>query len=42
MFWLVSVFQWAVCVWLFCGDSVDWWLRGVLKTCVDIIMSRDM
>ena len=24
MGWLVCVFQWAVCVWLFCGDSVDW------------------
>ena len=34
---LVCVFQWIVCVWLFFGDSVDWWLRGVSKTCVDMI-----
>ena len=26
MGWLVCVFQWTVCVWVFCGDSVDWWL----------------
>ena len=37
MGWLVCVFQWAVCVWFFCGDSVDQWLCGVSKTCVDII-----
>ena len=40
MGWLVCVFQWAVYVWLYCGDSVDWWLRGVSKTCVDIIEPR--
>ena len=27
MGWLVCVFQWTVCVWVFCGDSADWWLR---------------
>ena len=26
MGWLVCVFQCTVCVWVFCGDSVDWWL----------------
>ena len=24
MGWLVCVFQCTVCVWVFCGDSVDW------------------
>ena len=24
--WLFCAFQWTVCVWMFCGDSVDWWL----------------
>ena len=26
MSWLVCVFQCTVCVWVFCGDSVDWLL----------------
>ena len=26
MGWLVCVFQCTVCVWVFCGDSVDGWL----------------
>ena len=26
MGWLVCVFQCTVCVWIFCGDSVDGWL----------------
>ena len=26
MGWLFCAFQWTVCVWVFCGDSVDWWL----------------
>ena len=26
MGWLVCVFQCTVCVRVFCGDSVDWWL----------------
>ena len=26
MRWLVRVFQCTVCIWVFCGDSVDWWL----------------
>ena len=37
---LVCVFQWTVCVWLFCEDSVGWWLRHVSKTCVNIIESQ--
>ena len=38
MGWLVCfVFQCAVCVWLLCGEAVDWWLRGVSKPCLDII-----
>ena len=31
MGWLICVFQWAVCVWLLLGDSVDWWLCGVQR-----------
>ena len=26
MGWLVCVFQCNLCVWVFGGDSVDWWL----------------
>ena len=26
MGWLVYVFQWTVCVWVFCRESVYWWL----------------
>ena len=23
---VLCAFQWTVCVWVFCGDSIDWWL----------------
>ena len=26
MDWLFCAFQWTVCVWVFGGDSADWWL----------------
>ena len=26
MGWLVRIFQWTLCVWVFCGDSIDCWL----------------
>ena len=42
MGWLIFVFQWAVCIWLFRGDSLDWWFHSVLKTSVYILFSNQI